>query len=81
MTEELCAARLAPELYAALREILGIDPKELVGTDSAQFVCPAEVEQAVAEMHIPDAIHADFAGDVQAFKQAVGAQPLLLLAA
>ena len=32
-------------------------------------------------MHIPDTIHADFAGDVQAFKQSVGAQPLLLLAA
>jgi multidrug efflux pump len=39
------------------------------------------IERAVAEMHIPDTIHADFAGDVQAFKQAVGAQPLLLLAA
>ena len=26
-------------------------------------------------------MHADFSGDVQAFKQAVGAQPLLLLAA
>ena len=30
---------------------------------------------------IPDTIHADFAGDVQAFKQSAGAQPLLLLAA
>jgi multidrug efflux pump len=39
------------------------------------------IEQAVADMHIPDTIHADFAGDVQAFKQSVGAQPLLLLAA
>ena len=39
------------------------------------------IQQAVAEMHIPDTIHADFAGDVQAFKQSVGAQPLLLLAA
>ena len=39
------------------------------------------IEQAVAEMHIPDTIHADFAGDIQAYKQAVGAQPLLLLAA
>jgi multidrug efflux pump len=41
----------------------------------------AAINQAVAEMHIPDSIHADFAGDVQAFKQSVGAQPLLLLAA
>ena len=39
------------------------------------------IQQAVAGMHIPDTIHADFAGDVQAFKQSVGAQPLLLLAA
>jgi hydrophobe/amphiphile efflux-1 (HAE1) family protein len=41
----------------------------------------AAIEQAVAEMHVPDTIHADFAGDVQAFKQTVSAQPLLLLAA
>jgi hydrophobe/amphiphile efflux-1 (HAE1) family protein len=39
------------------------------------------LEQAVAEMHIPDVIHADFSGDVQAFKQSASAQPLLLLAA
>ena len=32
-------------------------------------------------MHIPDIVRADFSGDVQAYKQAVGAQPLLLLAA
>ena len=41
----------------------------------------AALSQAVAEMHIPDIIHADFSGDVQAFKQATSAQPLLLLAA
>ena len=41
----------------------------------------ADLSQAVAEMHIPDIIHADFSGDVQAFKQTVSAQPLLLLAA
>ena len=39
------------------------------------------IQQTVAGMHIPDTIHADFAGDVQAFKQSAGAQPLLLLAA
>src|SRR5471030_1404616 len=39
------------------------------------------LEQAVAELHIPDIVHADFSSDVQAFKQAVSAQPLLLLAA
>jgi multidrug efflux pump len=41
----------------------------------------AGIEQTVAQMHLPDTIHADFAGDVQAFKQSAGAQPLLLLAA
>ena len=41
----------------------------------------AGIEQAVTEMHLPDSIHADFAGDVQAFKQIISAQPLLLLAA
>jgi multidrug efflux pump len=41
----------------------------------------AGIEQAVNGMHVPDAIHADFAGDVKAFQQSIGAQPLLLLAA
>ncbi|HEX5211027.1 MAG TPA: efflux RND transporter permease subunit [Pseudolabrys sp.] len=39
------------------------------------------IEQTVAQMHLPDTIHTDFAGDVRAFKQSAGAQPLLLLAA
>jgi hydrophobe/amphiphile efflux-1 (HAE1) family protein len=39
------------------------------------------IQQAVTDMHIPDTIHADFAGDVKAFQQTVSAQPLLLLAA
>jgi multidrug efflux pump len=41
----------------------------------------AAITQAVAEMHVPDVIHTDFAGDVQQFRQSAGAQPLLLLAA
>ncbi len=41
----------------------------------------AAISQAVGELHVPDVIHADFAGDVQQFKQSAGAQPLLLLAA
>jgi multidrug efflux pump len=41
----------------------------------------ASIEQAVAEMHIPDIIHADFSGDIRAFRSAAGAQPLLLIAA
>jgi multidrug efflux pump len=41
----------------------------------------AAIQQAVNELHIPDAIHTDFAGDIQAYKQSVGAQPILLIAA
>ena len=41
----------------------------------------AGIERAVTDMHIPEAIHTDFAGDVKAFKQTASAQPLLLLAA
>jgi multidrug efflux pump len=32
-------------------------------------------------MHIPDAVHADFAGDVQTYQQSAGAEPILLIAA
>jgi hydrophobe/amphiphile efflux-1 (HAE1) family protein len=39
------------------------------------------IERAVAEMHLPEAIHTDFAGDIRAFKRSAGAQPILLLAA
>jgi multidrug efflux pump len=41
----------------------------------------AAISQAVAEMHLPDTIRTDFAGDIQQFKQSASAQPLLLLAA
>jgi multidrug efflux pump len=41
----------------------------------------AEIEQAVGEMHLPDSIRTDFAGDIKAFRQSVGAQPLLIAAA
>jgi multidrug efflux pump subunit AcrB len=41
----------------------------------------AAIEQAVAEMHLPDTIRTDFAGDIHAFRKTVGVQPLLLLAA
>jgi hydrophobe/amphiphile efflux-1 (HAE1) family protein len=41
----------------------------------------AAIAQAVAQMHLPDAIHTDFAGDVQQFKRSAGAQPVLLIAA
>ena len=41
----------------------------------------AAIQQAVAEMHLPDAIRTDFAGDVRAFQQSAGAQPLLIITA
>jgi multidrug efflux pump len=41
----------------------------------------AALQQAVADLHMPDTIHAEFAGDSKAFAQSVGAQPLLILAA
>ena len=41
----------------------------------------AAIENAVAEMHLPEAIHADFAGDIHAYKHTVATQPILLLAA
>jgi multidrug efflux pump len=39
------------------------------------------VLRIVGEMHLPDSLHADFAGDAAAITQASGSQPLLLLAA
>jgi multidrug efflux pump len=41
----------------------------------------ADIQRAVAEMHLPDSLHTDFGGDVRALSQSVGAQPLLILAA
>jgi multidrug efflux pump len=39
------------------------------------------VDQAVAELHIPDTLHAEYAGDARAFRTSMGAQPLLIVAA
>jgi len=39
------------------------------------------IRQAVAEMHLPDSIHADFAGDAQAFTQNANSQTILIFAA
>jgi multidrug efflux pump len=41
----------------------------------------AAVRQAVAELHMPDVIRADFAGDAKEFSQSVGKQPLLIITA
>ncbi|MGI3899735.1 MAG: efflux RND transporter permease subunit [Janthinobacterium lividum] len=39
------------------------------------------IRQAAAEMHLPDGLHAEFAGDALVFQQGAGGQGLLLLAA
>ncbi|MPZ37869.1 MAG: acriflavine resistance protein B [Rhizobiales bacterium] len=39
------------------------------------------VDRAVAELHIPDALRAEFQGEARAYRQSIGAQPLLILAA
>ncbi len=40
-----------------------------------------EIREAVAEMHLPDGLHAEFAGDALVFQQGAGGQGLLLLGA
>jgi hydrophobe/amphiphile efflux-1 (HAE1) family protein len=40
-----------------------------------------QVDRAVAELHIPDTLHAEYAGDARAYRQSIGAQPLLIIAA
>jgi hydrophobe/amphiphile efflux-1 (HAE1) family protein len=39
------------------------------------------VDRAVAEMHLPDTLHAEFQGDARAYRQSIGAQPILIAAA
>ena len=41
----------------------------------------AAVQKAVAEMHLPDGVHADFAGDAKALTQNANSQALLIVAA
>jgi len=52
-----------------------------LATDTNLEAGTAAIEQAVADMHLPDSIRTDFAGDIRAFKQSAGAQPVLLIAA
>jgi multidrug efflux pump len=40
-----------------------------------------KIRETVANLHLPDAIHADLAGDTKAFAQTVGAEPVLIIAA
>jgi multidrug efflux pump len=39
------------------------------------------IERGVAELHLPDTVRAEFAGDARVFQRSVGAQPLVILAA
>ena len=41
----------------------------------------AAIEKAVAELHLPDTLHTEFAGDAKAYQRSVGAQPVVILAA
>jgi hydrophobe/amphiphile efflux-1 (HAE1) family protein len=41
----------------------------------------AAIERAIAELHLPDALRTEFAGDARAYRGAVTAQPLVILAA
>jgi multidrug efflux pump len=41
----------------------------------------AAVDRAIAELHMPDTLHADYAGDARTYRQSIGAQPLLIAAA
>ena len=41
----------------------------------------AAIEKAVAELHLPDTLHTEFAGDAKAYQRSVGAQPMVILAA
>jgi multidrug efflux pump len=41
----------------------------------------AAIERAVAELHLPDTLHTEFAGDARAYQRTIGAQPLVILAA
>jgi multidrug efflux pump len=39
------------------------------------------VDKAIAALHIPETLHAEFQGDARAYRQTIGAQPLLIVAA
>jgi multidrug efflux pump len=39
------------------------------------------VDRAVAELHVPASLHAEFQGEARAYRQSIGTQPLLVLAA
>ena len=46
-----------------------------------QDAATAAVKRAILDLHLPDAVNSDFAGDAKAFAASAGSQPLLILAA
>ncbi len=52
-----------------------------IAPDTTLGKAAAAITQAVGEMHLPDTIHTDFAGDVKEYKRSAGAQGTLLIAA
>jgi multidrug efflux pump len=41
----------------------------------------AAIERAVAELHLPESLHTEFAGDVGVYRRSVGTQPMVIFAA
>jgi multidrug efflux pump len=39
------------------------------------------IDKAVAELHLPETLHTEFAGDAKVYQRSVGAQPMVILAA
>jgi len=52
-----------------------------LAADVALETAADAVTQAVAEMHMPDTVHTDFAGDMKVFRESASAQEMLILAA
>jgi multidrug efflux pump len=52
-----------------------------IGDDMTLAEATQRIDQAVAELHLPDTLHVEWAGDARSYRQSIGAQPLLILAA
>jgi multidrug efflux pump len=50
-------------------------------SDAEIEAATAAIGQAVAEMHLPEELHTEFSGDIQAFQRTVGSLPILMIAA
>jgi multidrug efflux pump len=61
--------------FPAVTISFGIDPNTPIEEATRR------VDQAVAALHMPDSLHAEYAGDARAFRSSLGAQPLLIVAA